>query len=234
MKLQIDRIALMLWFLACCLCCEIRAQVASSNPLEYAALTEGNNLINTQIKNQTDTKLKTAGIQSTIAAEFTQIKSWEEKYNSYIKTAEGYASSLKACSHLYDDGVRILIDLNNIRKAVARNPEGLAATASMNNLYMEAATELISVYSALKNAVAKGGEDNMLTGAERSKVLWSLNDKLEAFEKKVKKLHLSLRYYTMTDVWNNYTAGMIDRDNGTVARAALGRWKRCAYAVSRN
>lgn len=200
--------------------------------MEYAALTEGNNLINSQIKNQTENKIKTAGIQATIAAEFTQIKSWEKKYNNYLKTAEGYASSLKACTHLYNDGVRIFIDLNNIQKAVSRNPEGLAATASMNNLYMETATELISVYTALKKCIAKGGTENMLTGPERSKALWELNDKLESFEKKLRKLHLSLRYYTMTDVWNNYTAGMIDRDNGEVAREALRRWRRCAVVTA--
>ena len=32
-------------------------------------------------------------------------------YNSYLKTASGYASSLKACTYLYDDGVKIFIDV---------------------------------------------------------------------------------------------------------------------------
>ena len=51
-----------------------RAQIVSSNPLEYAALIEGNELINAQIESQTKNQLKTAGLQSTMAAEFTQIK----------------------------------------------------------------------------------------------------------------------------------------------------------------
>ena len=81
------------------------AQIASSNPLEYAALAEGNELINAQIKSEIDNQQKTALFQNTIAAEFTQIRKWEKKYNSYLKTVDGYASTLKACTTLYDDGV---------------------------------------------------------------------------------------------------------------------------------
>ena len=33
------------------------------------------------------------------------------------------------------------------------------------------------------------------------------------------------------DVWNNITAGMIDRDNGELARQALSRWRRAAKIV---
>jgi hypothetical protein len=35
----------------------------------------------------------------------------------------------------------------------------------------------------------------------------------------------------MTDVWNQYTAGMIDRDAGEIANDALKRWKRAARAI---
>lgn len=75
---------------------------------------------------------------------------------------------------------------------------------------------------------AKGGSENMITGAERSKTLWALNDRLNAFQKKLNKLYLSIRYYTLTDVWNNVTAGMYDRDNGTIARDAMKRWRRAS------
>ena len=69
---------------------EGRAQLVSSNPMEYVALAEGNELINGQIKNQIEDQQKTALLQNTIAAEFTQIKQWERKYNSYLKTVSGY------------------------------------------------------------------------------------------------------------------------------------------------
>lgn len=235
MKLRIGRKSkLIACSFICSLCCEAQAQIITSNPLEYAAITEGNNLINSQINSQLENKQKTATLQGTIAAEFTKIREWERKYNSYLKTADGYASSLKACTSLYNEGVQIFMNLCSIRKDLERNPQGIAATLSMNDLYMETATEMVSVYNALKDAIAMGGKENMLTGADRSKTLWALNDKMESFQKGLRQLHLSLRYYTMNDVWNSVSAGMIDRDNGEVARQALGRWKRCAMVAGRN
>ena len=209
-----------------------KAQIADSNPLEWAALVEGNVLINGQIEKQIKGQTQTALLQNSIAAEFNRIHKWEKQYNSYLKTANGYASSLKACTHLYNDGVRIFLTLGKLGKAVADNPQGIVAGMSMNNLYIETATELVSVFTLLNDAVAKGGTENMLTGTERSKILWELNDKLSAFSRKLHLLYLSIRYYTLNDVWANVTAGMLDRSNGEAARMALTRWRRAA-AVSR-
>ena len=210
---------------------EVRAQVVTANPLEWIALAEGNEAINGEVSGQIDDMTQTAVLQNTIAAEFTQIHSWEKKYNSYLKTASGYASSLKAATHLYNDGVRIFITLCKLGTAIKDNPQGIVASMSMNNLYIETATELVSVFTLLSDAVATGGTENMLTGAERSKTLWALNDKLSAFSKKLNQLYLSIRFYTMTDVWNSVTAGMLDRTNGEVAQAAMERWRRAARTV---
>ena len=187
----------------------LHAQVAASNPLEWMALAEGNDLINGQIEKKIKGQTQTALLQN-------------------LKTVNGYASSLKACTHLYNDGVRIFLTLGKLGKAVRDNPQGIVAGMSMNNLYIETATELVSVFTLLNDAVAKGGTENMLTGAERSKTLWALNDKLSAFSRKLHLLYLSVRYYTLNDVWNSVTAGMIERNNGEVARTAMSRWRRAA------
>lgn len=205
-----------------------QAQIVSANPLEYVALAEGHEVIYAEIDKQIKGQTQTALLQNTIAAEFTQMHKWQKEYNNYLKTASGYASSLKACTHLYNDGVRIFLTLCQMGKAVKENPQGLVTSIRMNNLYIETVTELISVFTLLKEAVAKGGKENMLTGAERSKTLWALNDKLGAFSRKLHQLYLSIRYYTLTDVWNNVMAGMLDRSNGDVARMALSRWRRAA------
>lgn len=205
-----------------------QAQIAASNPLEWVALAEGNELINGQIDKQIKGQTQTAVLQNSIAAEFNRIHQWEKEYNNYLKTASGFASSLKACTHLYNDGVRIFLTLGKLGKAIKNNPQGIIASMSMNNLYIETATELVSVFTLLNDAVAKGGTENMLAGAERSKTLWALNDKLSAFSRKLHLLYLSIRYYTLNDVWNNVTAGMLDRDNGEVARLAMTRWRRAA------
>lgn len=237
MKLQIDKIFrircphLIIVFLSVFCSINCTAQIVSSNPLEYVALAEGNELINGQIKKQIEDQQKTALLQNTIAAEFSKIHEWERKYNSYVKSVEGYASTLKACTHLYDDGVRGFINLCQLKKSIAENPQGIAASISMNNLYIETATELVTVYSTLKTAIAKGGNENMLTGAERSKTLWELNDRLDAFNKKLSQLALSIRIYTLSDVWYNATAGMIDRSKGEIAHQAMSRWQRSARAA---
>ena len=208
-----------------------QAQYVQTNPLEWVALAEGNEAINGEIEKEVNGQTRTAALQNSIAAEFNRIHEWERKYNGYLQTASGYASSLKAASTLYEDGVRIFITLGKLRKAVSDNPQGILATMNMNNLYIETATELVSVYTLLRNTIATGGVQNMLTGAERSETLWTLNDKLGRFHEKLNRLYLSIRYYTMTDVWNNLTAGMIDRNNGEVASAALERWQRAARAA---
>ena len=205
-----------------------KAQIAASNPLEWIALAEGNELINGQIEKQIKGQTQTALLQNSIAAEFNRIHEWQKQYNGYLKTVNGYASSLKACTHLYNDGVRIFLTLGKLGKAIKDNPQGIVASMGMNNLYIETATELVSVYTLLNDAVAKGGEENMLTGAERSTTLWALNDRLSAFSRKLHLLYLSIRYYTFNDVWRNVTAGMLDRNNGEVARMAMSRWRRAA------
>ncbi len=225
----LKRIVLLLIILLICMKCS--AQLVTSNPGEYAALIEGNEIINDQVSKQINGQTETAMYENTIAAEFTQIHSWQSKYNSYLKTVEGYASSLKAATSLYNDGAHILMTLYQIQKAVSDNKQGIIASISMNNLYVETATNLVAVFSLLKDAVAKGGSENMLTGEERSKTLWALNDKMAEFSKSLHRLYLSVRYYKMSDVWYNATQGMLDRDNGEVARAALSRWKRAVNVM---
>lgn len=207
------------------------AQYVQTNPLEWVALAEGNEAINGEIETQTKGQTRTAVLQNTIAAEFNKIHEWEKKYSSYLQTASGYASSLKAASSLYEDGVRIIIVLGRLRKAISDNPQGIVASMTMNNLYVETATELISVYTLLRNAVATGGVQNMLTGAERSETLWQLSDRLASFSKKLHRLYLSVRYYTITDVWRNATAGMIDRSPAEIADQAFDRWRRCGRLI---
>ena len=231
MKLRITNrhiVAVLVALLAGLLPQAAKAQIAASNPLEWMALAEGNEVIDGQIEKQIKGQTQTALLQNSIAAEFNRIHKWEKQYNSYLKTASGYASSLKACTHLYNDGVRIFITLGKLGKAIRNNPQGIIAGMSMNNLYIETATELVSVFTLLNEAVAKGGNENMLTGAERSKTLWALNDKLSAFSRKLHLLYLSIRYYTLNDLWNNVTAGMLDRNNGEAARMAMSRWRRAA------
>ena len=108
-------------------------------------------------------------LQNSIATEFNQIHKWEKQYNSYLKTASGYASSLKACTHLYNDGVRIFLTLGKLGKAIGDNPQGIVASMNMNNLYIETATELVSVFTLLNDAVAKAARKTCSRGRNGAK-----------------------------------------------------------------
>lgn len=228
MKLQTVKILFMGGFMVWAV--GISAQVYQ-NPLEWMVLGEGNEAINKKISSQIKGQTETAVLQNSIAAEFKKIHEWEKKYSDYTKTVSGYAASLKAASCIYDDALRIFITLGNLKKACEENPQGIVASIPMNTLYLETATELVSTFTLIRNAVAKGGPTNMLTGAERSETLWAINDKLEEFNKKIHRLYLSIRYYTLLDVWYNLSAGMIERTPGTIARQAHDRWRRAAKGV---
>mgnify|MGYP006907450671 CR=1 FL=1 len=210
---------------------KISAQVYQ-NPLEWVALAEGHDAISKEIKSQIKGQTETAALQNTIAAQFTQMHEWEKKYSGYLKTAGGYASSLKAAGHIYDDALRIFITLGQLKSACAEHPEGIVASIPMNTLYLETATEMISTFTLLRDAVAEGGEKNMLTGAERSETLWAINDKLSAVSDKLHRLYLSISYYRFVDVWNNLSAGIIERHPGEIAQQAHERWRRAARLTS--
>ena len=227
--LTVSLMALILWVVSCQ---RGYSQIVTANPGEYTILATGNALINNTVKSETKAERETAILQNAMAGEFTKMAEWERQYNSYLKTATGYASAIKAATHIYDDGVRVLITLNKLRHAVNNNPQGVVATLDMNNLYMETVTEMVSVFTLLKNAVAKGGEENMLTGSERSKTLWELEDKLSSFSHKLQLLYLSIRHYRMADVWNRVTAGMIERNKSDIALQSLSHWRRYAREVA--
>ena len=144
-----------------------------------------------------------------------------DKYNAYLKTARGYADALKAGCSLYADGVQTLQHLYEIQRAINANPVGIGATLAMNDLYLETATEFIKTYRLLKVSVAKGGTDNMLTGAERTEMLWQLSDELARLNAKLRTLAISIAYHNLTDVWNQYTAGMVDKST-VVCAAEIG------------
>lgn len=209
------------------------AQMSQSNPLQYVEIETGHKNINDQIKKQTKAQEKTGLLQATISAEFTKIKQWEGKYNSYLKTARGYAEAIKAGTSLYAEGVETLRHIHEIKKAVAANPQGIGASVAMNNIYVETAAELIRTYRLLKVSVALGTNVNMLTGAERTELLWSLNDALDQLNRKLRRLAMSIAFYNLGDVWNNATADMVERSHAQVAADAIDRWKRAqrVYAI---
>lgn len=204
----------------------VRGQAHQSNPSQYVAIAEGNIKIDNTVNDQIKSEEKTLAMQTAMSVEWNSIKTWQKKYNSYLKTTRGYADGLKAATTLYAEGVKTLRNLYDLTKAAKANPQGIGATLAMNNLYVEVAAELVKTYSILKKSIDLGGSENMLTGAERTELLWWIEDNMAQLNRKLRKLAISIAFYNMTDVWHQATAGMIDRSHGDVAADALDRWKR--------
>ena len=204
------------------------AQAAESNPAQVVAIDEGNKMINDKISSQATAMQKTATYQGSIATEFTIMKGWESKYNSYLKKTRGYAEAIQAGTTLYADGVETLQHLYELQRAINANPTGIGATLAMNDLYMETAQEFIKTYRVLKTSIAKGGQENMLTGAERTEMLWELTDALARLNSKLRMLAISIAYHNLTDVWNQATVGIIPRSHSDIAHDAIDRWKRAS------
>ena len=72
-----------------------KAQIVTANPLEWAALAEGNAAIGGQINSEIKGQTETAALQHTIAAEYTLMHDWQKKYNDYLKLATHYAGIRK-------------------------------------------------------------------------------------------------------------------------------------------
>lgn len=142
-----------------------------------------------------------------------------------------YAEAVQAGSRLTAEAVRTVRDLMDLKKVMGRNPEGIAATLAMNNLYTETITEFIKTFHMLKFSVSTEGEFNMLTGRERVEMIWALCDRMEELNAKVRKLILSVAYYRVKDIWAFYTRGMFDRHKGDIAENCLERWNRIQDAI---
>lgn len=207
--------------------------LTSSNPAEYVAIGAGEARIDSQIVKQSRAMAAIAVEQRIMVKANTKMKNWEKKYNQYLKTVSGYASAIKAATTLYADGMQTLTALWEVHTACKINPQGIAASLSMNNLYMEAATEFIRTYKTLKKVVAFGGKSNMLTGAERTQLLWNLTDNLARLNRKLQLLSVSITMHSFEDVWNRAIYGKIMKTNKMLARESSQRMRRAMSNIAK-
>lgn len=202
----------------------ITAQI-ETNPLEYEAIREGQGAVDKNVGGQADKLAKVAGFQGAMTEEFAEMKKWDAQYMSYLKTAQGFAESLKAGTTIFADGVIVLRHIMEIRRAVEANPEGIAANLCMSDIYTETANCFVKVYNLLSKTVAGGGSTNMLSGAERNELLWQLADEIGELKTRLGSLAVCLAFNDLSDVWWTATAGMTNRSHGEIARHAFSKWK---------
>lgn len=235
MRLLIEFRAVMLCFAIVLFTAVCRAQIGAttSNPGQYLAIKKGEDNILNKISAQTNYRKKESGIQAELSATTAKIKNWEQQYNKYLKTTKGFADRIAADCQLYLEGVQTLNALWEVSAAKKINPQGVFATMSMNNLYMETAIQFIKTYRSLKKVCKKGGDGNMLNGAERTQLIWNLERELEQLNSKLRRLAVSISVFSFEDVWNRAIAGKIDKSNGMLALEARNRMRRAATSVAK-
>ena len=213
-------------FLGVICCIQTYGQYIVVNADQNVIIETGTILNNKQVNAQTKYARDAAIAETMIGLEFSQIKNWERKYMEYLKNIKGYAEQLKAGTTLYATGVEILMSLRRLEKAVEYNPEGIAASISMTDLYVEACAEFAKVYTLLQNAVSEGGAKNMMTTAERTRMLWELDDELSALAKKLKELSYTVAYLDFQDLWNWFTVAFRKPDIRNISQESYKRWRK--------
>ena len=214
-------------------CLYSRAQALSEvNPGLIAAEIEGSTAIDMANGSQIKMEGATVPFHAGMSAIFAQIKGWEGKYNSYLKTVQGFATGIKGCKTFLINIMKTLISLKEVKEAISANPQGVFATMSMNETYLEVAAEIIVTYDYFDAVLARGGSGNMLSGSERVRVLNDINAMIQELNVKLHNMALSIAYFNMTDVWRRITAGMSMKSHGDIAREAGERFYRAARTIN--
>ena len=195
-----------------------------------AAVTKGANNLGTKYSQGSAEKMKTQAMEDAIALEMNGIRQWQRKESEYLKDTQGFAQAIVAGSTLYTTAVKTLRNLNDLRRAAERNPQGIVTSAVMNNLYVEMLTELVKTYRMVNYAVKTGGSYNMLTGKERAEMLWLLVDRFEELNAKIHELTMSVYYWNFDLALFEITAAFGVHDMKSIADGAHERWKRCYEA----
>lgn len=202
--------------------------VGTFNPIEIGILYTSNDSLNKKLLMQTAKEAEIFQASTVEASEMSNITKWERKYSKYLREAKSYAQQAQAATGIYTQTIRILINLTKLKKAVEYNPSGMVSSALLTENYIKVADEIIISFALLKQVFSKGGDNNMLNGKDRAQVWWDLNDTLERVNNNLYRLAYSIAYYNLVDVWNNFTQGFFQRSHGTIAKQALGRWRKVA------
>lgn len=202
--------------------------------LDGAAMTEyelHQGLLNQSYSKEVASESAIALSERAIAVEFDRISEWKAKYNSYLKTAEGLGSALNAAYHIFYEASRLLRSIMDIKDSAEDNTEGVLASFSMRDIYIDTFGELLSMYSALQTAVSAGGKESMLTGEERLSVMWDLEKHIEKLADKLHTLSICMRQCTFLSNWNHTVISTIPVDKGTIAKIVMDDWTRSVNAV---
>ena len=140
---------------------------------------------------------------------------------------------LKACTSLYDDGVRIFINLCNLKKAIASNPQGIVATASMNNLIYRDRHRAHHGIHDFKGCHSQGWQREYAHRCRTKQDPLGTERPSGTVQQEAVKAMSSASDTTPWPMSGTMSRQeMLDRNNAEIASQALGRWRRCAQSCN--
>lgn len=154
-----------------------------------------------------------------------ELKKWETRYYKYLQDASYTVSSLQAGTTIYTQAFEALRNLVDLHKAMKANPQGIFATAGMNNLYLTTAVKFVKVFRTIKKEVLGSGRKSMLNGADRCRLMWSVSEELDELNYELENLCYSIRAYNILDVWMKATLPYGIYDHKMIAVSCFSRWK---------
>ncbi|MDD6553460.1 MAG: hypothetical protein PUF37_07750 [Prevotellaceae bacterium] len=203
------------------------AGFTTSNTAEHimiaGPLGQGQGIVN-KISDETNTAENTALIQAGMYPAQAQMASWEKKRVAYLESSNFGEAISNACT-LYIDGVRTLQALWMLQESCKINPQGLGSMTTVK-LFLQTGFQLYYIYRVLNTIIPGKGSKNRLSGAERMKLLWSLNDQLNSLNTKLHNLSYSILVSSYIDVWNDAITGMKVKTHGQLAMEAMERGMR--------
>ena len=199
---------------------------AEINPLDVAAIKIGSDSLNAVYSKEIAEYEKILALQTAMNLQLNKIRKWGQEYNSYLETIAPFFKNVALVRNLYTQGAAIIQNAAMLTKCINMNPEGLAASVPLTNIYIEVATEFFITYKTFKDCIGKGGKDNMLNTTERLEMLWVLSDNMRVLNEKLRRMAMTIAFSNFKDAWDRLTEGIVPRDANYVANAAHRRWVR--------
>lgn len=194
-------------------------------PIQESTITAGEYTLQQLIGQQAVQMAAVNAEQVPISLEFKEMDNWNRKYYNYLSDASYVINSLQAGTTIYTKAFECFRNLVDLGKAIKENPQGVVSTAALNNLYVETAVKFVKVFRTLNNVLKKGGKQSMLNGADRCRLLWQISGELDELKTSINRIAISVRYYSIIDVWWNATLQYGIYDHKQVADYCYNKWK---------
>lgn len=194
-------------------------------PIQESTITAGEYTLQQLIGQQAVQMGAVNAEQVPISLEFKEMDNWNRKYYNYLSDAGYVINSLQAGTTIYTKAFECFRNLVDLGKAIKENPQGVVSTAALNNLYVETAVKFVKVFRTLNNVLKKGGKQSMLNGADRCRLLWQISGELDELKTSINRIAISVRYYSILDVWWNATLQYGIYDHKQVADYCYNKWK---------